>query len=238
MDASPGTSTNPNDPRYGVAAGPPPTYKPSPTAAPGELVIAADPATAAPRRAGTRRTPTGRSIRFVTWHDDAACGAACPGARDGKRITVAVSVDGPNAPEKPIVVSTVLTNTAVTARAPDNPAGGSETGPPGPSGTGSGGTGVFTTLYLYDTPGMYETREPITEDHGVHDTKVKPDLAGEEPPPAPDDGTTPPLFNYARTSRMGLGPARSSDRSTTAPQGQEEAAPVVHAGLPPGRSDR
>jgi type II secretory pathway pseudopilin PulG len=219
MDASPGTSTNPNDPRYGVTSGSPPKYKPSQTSPAEDLILAADPATADVKSAPSSwdaESAHGQVYRFVTWHDDLACGAACPGTQDGKRITVAVTVDAPNAPRKPIVVSTVVSNPAVTVQPPDDPVGGTGTGPPGPGGTGAGGTGVFTTLYLYDTPGMYDSRQPITGDHNVHDTKKKPDLLGEAPPPALDDpAQSPPVFNYAEDVDGGAEPGavifKSSD---------------------------
>ena len=51
---------------------------------------------------------TGSIYRYVTWVRDSC--PTCNGSTDMKRVTIAVTVDGPNAPKVPIINSTIVTN--------------------------------------------------------------------------------------------------------------------------------
>jgi prepilin-type N-terminal cleavage/methylation domain-containing protein len=59
---------------------------------------------------------SGQIYRYVTWVPDNDWASAtehcvnCNGQTDYKRVTIAVTVNGPNAPKKPIVISTVVTS--------------------------------------------------------------------------------------------------------------------------------
>jgi type II secretory pathway pseudopilin PulG len=51
-------------------------------------------------------TLKGQIHRYVTWSDDLC--ANCPTTTDYKRVTVVLTMAGPNAPKRPIVVSTIV----------------------------------------------------------------------------------------------------------------------------------
>lgn len=61
---------------------------------------------------------SGSIYRYVTWggDDSSHCSSAgtvksaCSGTTDWKRITIAVTVSGPNAPTKPVLASTIVTD--------------------------------------------------------------------------------------------------------------------------------
>jgi prepilin-type N-terminal cleavage/methylation domain-containing protein len=49
---------------------------------------------------------SGSIHRFVTWVDD----PCCAGTQDAKRVTVAVTVNGPGGPAKPVLISSLVTD--------------------------------------------------------------------------------------------------------------------------------
>jgi prepilin-type N-terminal cleavage/methylation domain-containing protein len=52
---------------------------------------------------------SGEIHTFVTQTGDRCAGTGCPtGSQTAKRVTVAVSVDGPKAPERPVLISTLM----------------------------------------------------------------------------------------------------------------------------------
>jgi prepilin-type N-terminal cleavage/methylation domain-containing protein len=58
---------------------------------------------------------SGQIYRYVTWvlDNDWTTGGRCPectGSTDYKRVTIAVTVNGPNAPKKPILLSSIVTS--------------------------------------------------------------------------------------------------------------------------------
>ncbi len=119
LDSSPATSANTFNPGYYVTPGAPPRYRwdqrSGGSTATTPLAIAAGGAcTPGPCLAATPTTwadgrLSGKIYRYVTWVDDTACGAACPGTADFKRVTVAITADQASR-RPPVVVSTVITD--------------------------------------------------------------------------------------------------------------------------------
>ena len=122
LDAAPATSTNPTDPGYHVTAGSPPTYRwdqrTGGSTAKAPLAIAAagvctpGPCLSAAPTSWTDGRLGGKIYRYVSWVDDTACGAACPGSTDFKRVTVAVT-ENRDRPRQPVLVSTLITDPGV-----------------------------------------------------------------------------------------------------------------------------
>ena len=54
---------------------------------------------------------SGKIYRYVTSVDDTACGAACPGTADFRRVTVAITEDHDRR-RQPVLVSTLVTDPA------------------------------------------------------------------------------------------------------------------------------
>jgi prepilin-type N-terminal cleavage/methylation domain-containing protein len=113
LRSAPATSGNPRDPNYYVVAGPPAGYRWDHTS-PGQsndLVIDAVSGGVDPSRITWTDNETrlsGTISRFVTWTGDLCEQPSCePAEQRAKRITVAVTVDGPQAPRRPIVISTI-----------------------------------------------------------------------------------------------------------------------------------
>jgi prepilin-type N-terminal cleavage/methylation domain-containing protein len=113
MRSAPAKSTNPSDPHYYIVTGPPAGYQWD-QASPGQsndLVIdavngAVDPSKITWTDNETRLS--GTIARYVTWTGDLCNQPSCePAEQRAKRITVAVTVNGPEAPRKPIVISTI-----------------------------------------------------------------------------------------------------------------------------------
>jgi hypothetical protein len=53
---------------------------------------------------------SGTIARYVSWVNDPSSGPCtnCIGPRDYKRVTLKVTIDGPQAPKKPVMVSTII----------------------------------------------------------------------------------------------------------------------------------
>jgi hypothetical protein len=175
-------------------SGPPPGV-----AAAGEPFVA--PLTTGVSPAPQRMTSSGYSFdvhRYVTWVNlTCVMGGTdrCPGAQDGKRITVAVrpiAAQQLQAGSKPVWITTVLTDpnsVAAGATPPTAPADPTETA---------------QNFYLYDTRCDQTARQTLTAGHNARDTgqslscsstnNLRPDLMGTTR--APGDGTTV-MFNYS-----------------------------------------
>jgi hypothetical protein len=111
LKTAPTTATDPKDPNYYVSSGPPPRYQwdqGSTGPKTDDLVIDAtngvlDPVKLAWQDSENRLS--GHITRYVTWTGDMC--ASCAGVQQAKRVTVAVTLDGPDAPRKPILISTI-----------------------------------------------------------------------------------------------------------------------------------
>lgn len=138
--------------------------------------------------AWTYGAASGFVYRYVTGAHDGLCGSACPaGTTDYKRVTVAVTINGPNAPKAAIVASTFVidpsaspANTSVNVN-PVQSTGGASIG---------GATG--TTYYLSDTATGVAYSAP-SSNHAAWDTVT---VSG-----VPDQlRTTPPAASAASTA--------------------------------------
>jgi prepilin-type N-terminal cleavage/methylation domain-containing protein len=114
LQAAPAHSTDPKDPDYYVSSGSPPTYQwdqGSTGPQSSELVIDASNGSITTSKVAWSDSDSrlsGYVHRYVTWTGDLC--ASCAGTQRGKRITVAVTVDGPDAPRKPVLMSTIKTD--------------------------------------------------------------------------------------------------------------------------------
>ena len=225
LDAAPAGSSDPRSPAFYVQTGPAPSYRwnqKGPTASPQYEPLVID-ATAGGLNAAPTPWSDGRlagSIhRFVTWVDDAACGALCPEAGDYKRVTVAVTIEGAGGPRDPILVSSIVADP--NAKPEGDVEDGSQNPLDDPSTTCLDSSGARVecarsigggarTWFLYDTPASASEREPIAGDHPTHATVAPsggectdeisdgcpvPDLMGAGPPPTVDP--LPALFDYS-----------------------------------------
>ena len=120
LRATPANSTDPRDPDFYVSNGPPASYRWD-QSSPGQtnqLVVdtvngAINPSTVTWTDNETRLT--GEIARYVTWTNDLCEQPSCePAEQRAKRITVAVTVSGPEAPRKPIVISTIKSDPVST----------------------------------------------------------------------------------------------------------------------------
>jgi len=222
LTAAPGTSADPNDPRFHVSAtGSPPTYRwsqrPGAAEAPEPLVVDAAAGTLAPGpEAWTDGRISGQVHRFVTSVDD----PTVAGTDDYRRVTVAVTVDGSAGPTQPILLATLKTDPGDGS---DNPANSPSTTCKNAAGatvecTSNIGAGRATTWFLSDTPASSDARAEIVADHETHPTVAPtgscttaaptgcpiPDLLTEQPPP--DLVPQQPLFRYSSEEAL-AGPA-------------------------------
>lgn len=118
LNASPTPSGNPQDPDYYVTAGAPPTYRwdqGSTGPRTDNLIIDAVNGAISPSKITWQDTDsrlTGYLHRYVTWTGDMC--TSCAGVQQAKRVTVAVVVDGPDAPSRPILISAIKVNPDTT----------------------------------------------------------------------------------------------------------------------------
>lgn len=164
---------------------------------------------------------SGQIYRFVTWVNDASCNLLCPGPRDYKRVTVAITIDGENVPKRPILLSSLIQDqTGGVLEGVENGVQHVLEAPDTKcleNGVWVECAGSFSgnalTWFPYDTPATSsDTRLPIAGDHATHPTITpsdaslcnllivttgcpKPDLMGTDPAPAP--ATLPPLYDYS-----------------------------------------
>lgn len=216
LSGTPTPSADPQDPASMLVAGSPPGLRPDRRSASAVESLVVDPV-------GGRVDPaarswsdgrlSGRIHTWVSWRTDPYCGVGCPGAKNAKRITVVVTVDGRESSRGPVVTSVLLTDpNAAPAGAVLNGAGNplsdpatvcvSPSGAAGPCSRGIG-AGSTTSFFLYDTPADARERNVDVADHAVRPTLAgpgpctpealggcpMPDLMGDEPPPS---GTTDP----------------------------------------------
>jgi type II secretory pathway pseudopilin PulG len=188
LKASPGTSSDPKDPRMNVSAGSPPTYRPSASAPAQPLVIdAADVDALDPSTTWQTGTTGGKVYRLITKDPSGAdCVQVCP-----RRVTVAVTIEKAGA-----IVSTVTMSTLVVD---PQDVGADENATPTPI---PPQCPCWNTLYAYDTQGKFTSRQTPTADHDERLRKDYPDLMGKDSPPTNADGSDPPLYKY--TADMGL----------------------------------
>lgn len=108
LNGSPGTSSSVEDPRYYVSSGSPASYRWNHDSSPPryEPVITGGTLSSTPTTWQDGRL-SGTVHRFVTWVDD----PCCAGAQNYKRITVAVTINGPARPRKPIILSSFVRKT-------------------------------------------------------------------------------------------------------------------------------
>lgn len=120
LRAAPANSADSRDPDFYVVNGPPARYRWD-QSSPGQthdLVVdsvngAINPSTITWKDNATRLG--GEIARYVTWTDDLCNQPSCePAEQRAKRITVAVTVDGPEAPRRPIVISTIKSDPVST----------------------------------------------------------------------------------------------------------------------------
>jgi prepilin-type N-terminal cleavage/methylation domain-containing protein len=114
LTAAPTPSGNPKDPDYYATAGSPPRYQWDQGATgprSDDLIIDATNGAISPSKINWQDADsrlTGYLHRYVTWTGDMC--SSCPGVQQAKRITVAVAVNGPDAPSKPILISAIKVN--------------------------------------------------------------------------------------------------------------------------------
>ena len=180
LKLSPGTSANPLDPRFNVTAGTPPTYRPSADINPEPLVIdAGDVDALDPAVTWSSGGTSGTLYRFITKGTAATCGQICP-----KRVTVVVTMERNGAITGKVAMTGLVTD--------PQDIGADDTKPPDPT---TPTCPCWNTLFAYDTPASFTTRQDPT-DHIVRSWNDHPDLLGYDPPPLNADGTTPPLRKY------------------------------------------
>ena len=180
LKASPGTSADPDDPRFNVVAGTPPTYRPSTDVTAQPLVIdGTDTDAIDPAVAWQSGGVAGTVYRFITKGTGASCGQVCP-----RRVTVVVTTEHDGAVDNKVAMTTLVTDPQDTGA--DDNAAPAPTTPACP---------CWNTLYAYDTPASFTARQDPT-DHATRQWIDHPDLLGYDPPPLNADGTTPPLRKY------------------------------------------
>jgi prepilin-type N-terminal cleavage/methylation domain-containing protein len=227
LNAAPPTDSDPESPLSYVTSGSPPRYRwnrNEGATATEELAIDAEKGVSPAPTPWTDGRLSGQLYRFVTWVDDPGCAELlCPGSRDYKRITVAVTIDGDAAPNRPILLSSLASDpdsgplegvTDGVANVLESPDTQCLEGGVWVECAGSTLANT-TTWFAYDTPApSSDVRQSITGDHPLHRTVAlldtltcnalittgcpEPDLLGQAPPPAPPEGDPlPALFDYS-----------------------------------------
>jgi type II secretory pathway pseudopilin PulG len=170
----------------------------------------------------------GKIYRYVTCASAAAedCDQG-PDTSAYKRVIVAVTVETRLGPQKPILVSTLVSDPDLANGEGSNPGESPNTTCGGSGQCSQAATGTVSTWYLYDTPATNATRQEIAGSHATHATVAAtgtctvsntsgcpvPDLMGINPPPAPD--VTPPLYNYSNEITGGTTPGGAVVRRDT-----------------------
>jgi hypothetical protein len=159
----------------------------------------------------------GKIYRYITCASAAAddCDSG-PDTSAYKRIIVAVTVENAMGPEKPIMVSTLVSDPDLANGEGSNPTDSPNTtcGEAGDPCTSTNPDATVSTWYLYDTSATNSTRQEITGSHATHATITGvPDLMGIDPPPAPL--VTPPVYNYSNEITGGTTPGGAVIRRDT-----------------------
>jgi hypothetical protein len=227
--ASPASSTDPNNPAYYLQSSGTKYKWDQKSTAPAShiaepLVIdATDGQVESTAEAWDDGRVSGMVYRYVTCATTATGTAAdCDSGPDTsayKRAIVAVTVDNPMAPQKPIMVSTIVGDPDLANGEGSNPNESPNTFCTNPA-TGEeesctqSTTGDVSTWYLYDTPATNATRQEIAASHATHSTITgAPDLMGITPPPSP--AVTPPVYNYSNEITGGTTPGGAVIRRDT-----------------------
>ena len=111
---------------------------------------------------------SGHLYRYVVWRNDPKCPeTSCPGSEDLKRVIVAATlIDTPSTgPRSYHELHTEISDPDATPVDPGNPEGAGEC----PS---SGCTEVPSQFWLTDTPCNFTSRQPIGNDHPLHNTRA------------------------------------------------------------------
>ncbi len=163
LTSTPGTSTNPANPDYYVAAGPPATFAWDRILLSSEtLAIDATGGTIAPTGSWSQGLLSGQIYDFVTWTSDPRCAPGCPATQNYKRITVAVTMPGGLHPTPVFVSSVVADPQAAPAGGISNGSSGNPLNDPNTTCQNTVGTRVSctspidsgnpNTFYLHDWP--------------------------------------------------------------------------------------
>jgi type II secretory pathway pseudopilin PulG len=171
--------------------------------------------------------------RYVTCVSDAVDDCDQGAATSAyKRIVVAVTVENALGPQKPVTVSTLVSDPDLANGEGSNPTESPGTFCTDPD-TGAElectetATGTVSTWYLYDTPATNSARQEVTGSHATHPTVAAsgtctaadtsgcpvPDLMGIDPPPSPV--VTPPVYNYSNEITGGTTPGGAVVRRDT-----------------------
>lgn len=181
----------------------------------------------------TYGSASGSIYRYVTSSQDSLCGAACPsGTIDHLRVTVAVTVNGPNAPKVALVSSTIVVDPAA---APTNAT--QNVNPVVSTGGTSIGANTGTTYYFTDTPASTAYVTP-SANHATRNTVGAagiPDQLRTNAPGTPGSGS-PTAVSYSTDvpprSDGGLGLTASATCSgTTMTTSHRWVTPVINASL-------
>jgi prepilin-type N-terminal cleavage/methylation domain-containing protein len=120
LRAAPANSPNTSDPDFYVTNGPPARYQWDQQGAGQTSDLVVDTVNGAINTSTITWTDnssrlSGEIARYVTWTGDLCNEASCePAEQRAKRITVAVTVNGPKAPRRPIVISTIKSDPVTT----------------------------------------------------------------------------------------------------------------------------
>jgi prepilin-type N-terminal cleavage/methylation domain-containing protein len=113
LAATPAHATDPNSPDYYVSTDTTPLFQWDRSDTKKKASFCVQGTGDAACQTGLAHTSTwtegglsGTLYRYVSWIDDAC--SNCTATADYKRVTLALTIDGPNAPKKPIWVSTVV----------------------------------------------------------------------------------------------------------------------------------
>jgi type II secretory pathway pseudopilin PulG len=179
MTESVGPVSNPNDPRSRISGAGFAVQKGTTTFSPMEVDASNGKVVPGPTPFESGDVK-GHLYRFVTWVNDPQCPeSSCPGTQDLKRVVVAATLaDTPSTSARPYQeMQADLADPDAVPVDPGNPNSGGGGGPlPGPGDPGdcpsSGCTDVPSQFWLTDTPCNFTSRQPITEDHPLHNTRA------------------------------------------------------------------
>jgi Tfp pilus assembly protein PilV len=222
LDGVPATSADPKNPAYYVKPGSPTAYqwdRNVPATEPLVIDTATPGSISAVPKTWSESGLSGKVYDYVTWATDGGCGSGCPASANYKRISVAVTIDGPGRPSSFILVSSFMVDpdakpSGAITNGTQNPLTDPTTKCQNPQGqlvdcTNGIGTGTANTWFLYDTPATSSARAAITGDHATHRTVAPvgtcsggnttgcpvPDLMGTTAPPTATP--TPTLYKYS-----------------------------------------
>jgi hypothetical protein len=182
LTSTPSPSTDPTNPDYYVAAGPPPTLqwdRTSGSTAP--LDVDATAGTIPTVQSWTEGLLSGQIYDFVTWASDPNCSPGCPSSHNYKRITVAVTMSGGLHPNAVYVSSVISDPQAMPAGGIVNGTSGNPLANPATMCRNASGSvvpctspinsGNPNTYFLHDWPATSSPGPQVpSADHVVHAT--------------------------------------------------------------------